>query len=706
MNMLDFAPLAIVFPLIGAIILGFFGAKLQRRAVSYLAPSAIGLSFIVSLFTLYAFGLEKSSSGITNYTSTLFTWIKAGDFHVDWAFLIDPLSITMMLVVTGVSFLIHVYSVGYMAHDKDYARFFCYLNLFVGSMLILVLGSSLPVMFIGWEGVGLCSYLLIGFWYERNSANIAGMKAFVVNRIGDFGVLVAMFLLVTYGNLNSLGFIEINEMAARMMHAAGNTPFLVAVCLFLFLGAAGKSAQIPLYVWLPDAMEGPTPVSALIHAATMVTSGVYMLARLNVLFASAPSAMLVVAVIGCATAFFAATIALSQVDIKRVLAYSTVSQLGYMFLACGVGAFWVGIFHLMTHAFFKALLFLGAGSVIHGMHEDQDIRNMGGLAKKMPATYWTFLIATLAIAGVPLLSGFFSKDEILAFTYWFGVENQTGKSLYFVALLTAGMTAFYMFRLLIRTFLGKPQSEKASHAHESPRVMTVPLTVLAVLSIIGGYIALPHVISEPLHYPNPFEKFIAPAAQTYESLPEEWTAPIVPARIELIETGDFPGGAHGAALESEIIPHATPLAHGEDHGEAHHPANISWLLIFASVLIAAFGIYAAFLYYRDLNWDKMPGLRRAFERAKGLQYLSLNKWFVDELYQYAIVEPGRILANVCWVFDRVVVDGIVNGTAGIFGFMGSSVRKLQTGAVRIYALGIFAGAVSIILIVIISRMVL
>lgn len=705
MNMLDFAPLAILFPLIGAIVLGFFGAKMPRKTISYLAPGMIGLSFIVSLFTLYAFGLEKSGSGAVNHVVHLFTWIKAGDFYVDWAFLIDPLSITMMLVVTGVSFLIHVYSVGYMAHDKDYARFFCYLNLFVGAMLILVLGSSLPVMFIGWEGVGLCSYLLIGFWYEKKSANLAGMKAFVVNRIGDFGVLVAMFLLVTYGNLNSLGFLEINEMAGRLSHTASNSPFLVAVCLFLFLGAAGKSAQIPLYVWLPDAMEGPTPVSALIHAATMVTSGVYMLARLNVLFASTPSAMLVVAVIGCATAFFAATIALSQVDIKRVLAYSTVSQLGYMFLACGVGAFWVGIFHLMTHAFFKALLFLGAGSVIHGMHEDQDIRNMGGLAKKMPATYWTFLIATLAIAGVPFLSGFFSKDEILAFTYWFGIENQTGKSLYFVALLTAGMTAFYMFRLLIRTFLGKPQSDKASHAHESPKVMTVPLIILAVLSVIGGYVALPHVISEPLHYPNPLEKFLAPVAQTYEELPEEWTPSVVPARIELIESGEFPGGEHGIALESEVFPQAS-LAHDDGHDDKHHPADISWLLILASILIAALGIYAAFLYYRDLNWDKMPGMRRAFDRAKGLQFLSLNKWFIDELYQYLIVEPGKILANICWIFDRVVVDGIINGTAGLFGFMGSSMRRLQTGVVRIYALSIFLGAVSLVLLIILSRMVL
>jgi len=697
MNLLDLVGLAIAFPLLGTLILGLFGRFMPRIAVSIIAPATVGLSFIIGLITLFVYRTDSALIGGQPYVSYLFTWIQSGDFTANFSLLIDPLSITMMLIVTGVSFIIHVYSIGYMAHDKDHARFFAYLNLFVGAMLILVLASSLPVMFIGWEGVGLCSYLLIGFWYEKASANIAGMKAFVVNRIGDFGVLIAMFMLFASENFVSLEFLDINGAARIFGETNYNSPFIIAVCLFLFLGATGKSAQIPLYIWLPDAMEGPTPVSALIHAATMVTAGVYMLARLNVLFSIAPTAMLVVAVIGCATAFFAATIALSQVDIKRVLAYSTVSQLGYMFLACGVGAFWVGIFHLMTHAFFKALLFLGAGSVIHGMSDDKDIRNMGGLAKRMPVTYWTFLVAALAIAGVPFFSGFFSKDEILASTFWFGAEFPSGKILYVIALITAFMTAFYMFRLVIRTFLGKPVTEKAKKAHESPRVMTIPLIILAVLAFVGGYVALPHVISGPLGYSNPLEQFLKPAAQTYQISEHPVGEAYDVASAEYVET------IEGVSVEGEDVIHEA-AGHGED--EAHHPADISWYLILASIVFAGLGIWGAYLYFRMTDWAKLPALSRLIRRLQIVNDWSLKKWFVDELYQYTIVEPGKVLAQISLIFDQVVVDGIVNGTAGLFAFVGDRIRRFQTGIVREYALGILLGAVSVVIIVFITRMVL
>ncbi|MEP0813979.1 MAG: NADH-quinone oxidoreductase subunit L [bacterium] len=698
MELLNIIGLAVLFPLLGALINGFFGHKMAKPAVYATACGSVLLSFLVGLASLFIF---NTASGIVDdrFVSTLFTWAAAGDLKIDFAFLVDPLSLVMVLIVAGVSFLIHVYSIGYMAHDRDFARFFTYLNLFVGMMLILVLGASLPIMFIGWEGVGLCSYLLIGFWYHKASANIAGMKAFVVNRIGDFGVLVAMFLLFANDRIATLDFAALSRAIQIYAQTNFNDIFLIAVALFLFLGVTGKSAQIPLYVWLPDAMEGPTPVSALIHAATMVTSGVYLLARMNVLFFSAPTAMLVVAIVGCLTAFVAATIAFSQVDIKRVLAYSTVSQLGYMVLACGVGAFWVGIFHLMTHAFFKALLFLGSGSVIHGMSEEQDIRQMGGLAKKMPTTYWTFLIASMAIAGVPFLSGFFSKDEILAMTYFSEGPVPIGKWLFAVALLTAFMTAFYMFRLVIRTFLGEPQSEKAKHAHESPRVMTVPLTILAVLSVIGGYIGLPAIIGEPLHVPNVLEHFLAPAAQTFEYSPDAIGESGIHAAAEIVETHSGAVESRGAAAGES---HATE---NEVHSGGHDPGT-AWLLLFASVAAGGLGIWFAFLYFRAIDWSKLPALRRGFERFGFIAYGSIRKWFVDEIYQYAIVEPGKILANIAWVFDMVVVDGIVNGTAGFFAFCGERIRSLQTGVVRAYAAALFIGTVGLLAIIIISRLVL
>ncbi|MCK4856758.1 MAG: NADH-quinone oxidoreductase subunit L, partial [candidate division Zixibacteria bacterium] len=476
-----------LFPLIGFITNGLLGRKMPKSLVSLTACGSVFLSFALSIYVfIQLLGLPARSR---IYEVTLFSWVPAGSFSADMGFLLDPLSAVMILVVSGVAFLIHVYSIGYMAHDPDYPRFFTYLNLFTGSMLLLVLADNFLLMFVGWEGVGLCSYLLIGFWYERKSASIAGDKAFIVNRIGDFGFLLAIMLL--FWNLGTVSFTEVFALAPQQLVFGGG--IITAITLLLFLGATGKSAQIPLYVWLPDAMEGPTPVSALIHAATMVTAGVYMVARCNVLYMMAPTSLLVVAIIGIVTAFVAATIGLFQNDIKRVLAYSTVSQLGYMFLACGVAAFGAGIFHLMTHAFFKALLFLGAGSVIHAVSDEQDMRKMGGLKARLPITYRTMLVATLAICGIPIFSGFFSKDEIL----WQSFSSPYGSPiLWVVGVLTAGLTAFYMFRLIYLTFFGKGRydAETAHHIHESPKSMTTPLVILAVLSLVGGFIGWPKVL--------------------------------------------------------------------------------------------------------------------------------------------------------------------------------------------------------------------
>jgi len=475
--MLDYVWLIVLFPLLGALINAFFGYRLGRRAVGAVATAAVAGSFAVAVGVLA--GLLSLPPEARSVDVTLFRWIAAGSFHVNVGFLIDPLSAVMLLVVTGVGTLIHIYANGYMGHDPDYARFFTYLNLFIVGMAFLVLAGNFLLLYLGWEAVGLCSYLLIGFWYQKKSAADAGKKAFIVNRVGDFGfALGIMLIFVTFG---SLGFREVFEAAPAKLQAGGAVA--TAITLLLFMGATGKSAQIPLYIWLPDAMEGPTPVSALIHAATMVTAGVYMVARTHALYALAPFSSAVVATVGAVTAFYAATIALVQTDIKRVLAYSTISQLGYMFLAVGVGAYAAGIFHLTTHAFFKALLFLGAGSVIHAMSGDQDMRHMGGLFKKLPVTGATFVVAWLAIAGVPPLSGFFSKDEILAAAlhagYWW---------LWLLGLVTAGLTAFYMSRAVFLTFFGESRvpHEAAHHVHESPASMTAPLVVLAVLAAVAG----------------------------------------------------------------------------------------------------------------------------------------------------------------------------------------------------------------------------
>ena len=476
----------VLFPLLGVLFNIFAGPRLGRKAVNFVAPGVVLLSF---LFSCAAF-LQLPPGGAL--VDTVYPWITSGTFHVDFALRVDPLAATMILVVTGVGFLIHVYSTGYMAHDEDVARYFAYLNLFTAAMLLLVLAENLPLLFVGWEGVGLCSYLLIGFWYTDDEKASAGKKAFIVNRIGDAGFLLGLFLLFWSLGEKGIWTLSVSEVQAHAAVLSVNT--VTAVCLLLFVGATGKSAQIPLYVWLPDAMAGPTPVSALIHAATMVTAGVYMIARLHFLYSLAPLALHVVAVVGAGTALFAATIALVQTDIKKVLAYSTVSQLGYMFLGLGVGAYTAGIFHLMTHAFFKALLFLGAGSVIHGMSGEQDIWKMGGIKDKMLITYGTFAVACLAIAGFPGLSGFFSKDLILEEAF---ASAHGSLLLWLVGTAGAGLTAFYMFRLLFVTFWGETRAshEGVHHIHESPTSMTWPLVVLAVLSGIGGYFPLLHFLS-------------------------------------------------------------------------------------------------------------------------------------------------------------------------------------------------------------------
>ncbi|HEY6930085.1 MAG TPA: NADH-quinone oxidoreductase subunit L, partial [Thermoanaerobaculia bacterium] len=475
-------------PLLGFLVCGLAGKKMGQSFVSAVGAGSVLLATVAAFTRLIPFAAGSREPVVEKLAS----WIAAGHFSVDLSFRLDPLSVLMTSFVTFVGFLIHVYSIGYMRHDETdagYARYFAYLNLFMFSMLTLVLAQNFLLLFVGWEGVGLCSYLLVGYYYDREYAAAAGKKAFVVNRIGDFGFLLGMFGI--FSLFGSLDFDEVFGLAAA--HPDRYAPLLTIVCLCLFVGAMGKSAQVPLYVWLPDAMAGPTPVSALIHAATMVTAGVYMVARCNVLFRLAPDAMGVVAVIGGVTAIFAALIGLAQNDIKKVLAYSTVSQLGYMFLACGVGAFVAGMFHVMTHAFFKACLFLGSGSVIHAMGGEQDMRKMGGLKSKLPTTYWTFLIATLAIAGIPPLAGFFSKDAILA-----GVFEDSRYVLFGIGLLTAGLTAFYMFRLVSLTFEGRFRgtSEQEHHLHESPPSMTVPLVVLAFFSIIAGLIGLPKVFGE------------------------------------------------------------------------------------------------------------------------------------------------------------------------------------------------------------------
>ncbi|GAB4227661.1 MAG: NADH-quinone oxidoreductase subunit L [Deltaproteobacteria bacterium] len=622
-----------------------------RKWVAFLAPAVVGASFVVALLCVLSLA-SRPAEGRT-FVQILFPWIQAGSLLVPAGFQLDPLSSVMALVVTGVGFLIHVYSVGYMSHERAFARYFVYLNLFMFAMLTLVLANNYLLMFVGWEGVGLCSYLLIGFWYEKQSASDAGKKAFIANRIGDFGVLVAMFLL--FWTFGSLTYTDIFAKVPALRDAGVLTTGLAtAITLLLFLGATGKSAQIPLYVWLPDAMEGPTPVSALIHAATMVTAGVYMVARSSALFLLAPDTMMVVAVIGAATAIFSATIGICQTDIKRVLAYSTVSQLGYMFLACGVGAFTAGIFHLMTHAFFKALLFLGSGSVIHALSGEQDMRKMGGLKKYVPVTFFTMFAATLAIAGIPGLSGFFSKDEIL----WQSFSSVHGSPvLWVVATAAAGITAFYMFRLVFLTFFGDsrmdPEVEK--HAHESPWTMTVPLTILALLSVAGGWIGIPAVLGGG----NPFEHWLAPVFRPVAS--------------------GVPGAAAEAARAAE--------------GAAHHSASLEIGLMALSVAVALCGIALAYFLYR-VRAEKPEEIARKWPTLYDAVY---HKYYIDEFYEWAVIRRIVNVSTAMWqMFDVLFIDGIVNGAAGLVRAAGERVRRFQGGVVGGYAFSLLAGAVLLV----------
>ncbi len=628
--------LLIFFPLAGAVLNGFLGKKLGDKFVSWVGCGAIGLSFLLSC--IFLFRKITDAPGLYGYTQKLFVWIVAGEFGLQAGLLLDNLSAVMITIVTGVGFMIHIYSVGYMAKDAGYYRYFAYINLFISSMLILVLADSFLLMFVGWEGVGLCSYLLIGFWYEDKKNSDAGKKAFIVNRIGDFGFLIGMFLI--FGKFGSLDFKSVFEKAISL---GEGDPTLTAITLLLFVGAVGKSAQFPLYVWLPDAMQGPTPVSSLIHAATMVTAGVYMIARCFLLYLLAPTTMTIVAGVGIVTAIYTATIAMVQTDIKRVLAYSTISQLGYMFLAVGVGAFSAGIFHLMTHAFFKGLLFLGAGSVIHGLSGEQDLRYMGGLKKYMPATFWTFLIAVLAISGVPLFSGFFSKDEIL----W-NAFSSGNVIFWLIGVVTAGLTSFYMFRLFYLTFLGDSRFKpgKEQHIHESPRVMTFPLIILGFFSLIGGYIGVPHALGGI----NRFDRFLEP----------------------VFRYGQFVG---------------------KGKTEVEHSASLEYILMFISVLAVVIGWHIVHQMY--LKKTDLPS--KVVEMFSSTHKLLINKYYVDEIYNALIVNPFVKISDIFWKkFDVKIVDGIVNGVANIILSLGERLRKVQTGYIQEYALSLILGAALII----------
>ena len=619
-----------LLPLLGAFINIF--CNRNPRVSGMIACAMVAVSFLLVLGVF--FQLIGMPEGDRSVDVVVYSWITAGTFSVDVAFLIDPLSTVMMLVVTGVGLLIHVYSIGYMGKDTCCVRYFSYLNLFMFAMLILVMGNNFLLLFVGWEGVGLCSYLLIGFWCERQSAANAGMKAFVVNRIGDFAFIIGLLLVFLYAG--SLTYADVFATDPAVL-----APVITAITLLLFIGAMGKSAQVPLHVWLPDAMEGPTPVSALIHAATMVTAGVYMVARCHALFAQSVTAMTVVAVIGAVTALFAAYIALTQCDIKRVLAYSTISQLGYMFLACGVGYFTAGIFHLVTHAFFKALLFTGAGSVIHALEhalekgrDPQDLRNMGGLSSLMPVTYKSMLLATLAIAGIAPFAGFFSKDLILLGAF------VNAPVLWVVGLVTAVMTAFYMFRLLFMTFGGKTRlnARETERVHESSRVMTIPLVILAILSTAGGFIGIPHVFAAGM---DRFGGFLAPV---FSGLPE---APVPSSSVELA-------------------------------------------LMVLTLLLAAAGIWGAYAVYIRGN--------TVFDRLvpRALYTLSLRKFYVDETYDTLIVGPLRKIAWGFWrIVDNVVIDGGLTLAALTVRGLGNVIRYTQTGVVQNYALIMVIGALAV-----------
>ncbi len=638
--------IAVFLPLLGFVVNGLIGRKLKEPFAGIIGSATVGISFAIACSIFVA--LLNSTAGERSHTVELFKWIAAGSIHVSVAYQLDQLSILMMLIVTGVGFLIHIYSIGYMHGDPGFWRFFAYLNLFIFAMLNLIMADNFLLLFLGWEGVGLCSYLLIGFWYDRKfekgTTGDAAKKAFIVNRIGDFGFLIGMFLI--FEMFGTLTFKDVFAQAATMQVG---TTIMMWTTLALFLGATGKSAQIPLFVWLPDAMAGPTPVSALIHAATMVTAGIYMVARCSVLFALAPATMMIVAIVGACTALVAASIGLVQNDIKKVLAYSTVSQLGYMFLALGVGAFAAGLF--MTHAFFKALLFLGSGSVIHAMHHEQDIQKMGGLKKYMPVTFWTFLMGMIAISGIIPFSGFFSKDEIL----W-KVFSSGNYILWGVGLIGAALTAFYMTRLTTLTFGGEERfSAKGGsasggdhhhlHPHESPKTMTVPLIVLAVLSVIGGFIGVPYSLGGSNHI-------------------EHWLDPIF----------------ESANSKMRLVPHDV--------------APVEYVLMAVSVGIALAGIWLAYTWYTQKK--EVP--ERLAVNNPAAYNLLLNKYKVDELYDTVFVTPIQKSSDLfLWkIFDVKIVDGIVNGLPKLIGMFSGVARKVQTGIAQSYVFVFLIGVVAIV----------
>jgi NADH-quinone oxidoreductase subunit L len=614
------------FPALSSLLLVLFGRKLPRKYIAFQASLAVFFSLLLSFLSfLSLLGSGPEGHGLIK---NLFAWIHSGSFKIDLSLQFDQLTAVMCLVVSGVSFLIHVYSAGYMSEDKSFARFFAYMNLFTFSMLVLVMASNLVVMFVGWEGVGLCSYLLIGFWFEKPSAAKAGNKAFIVNRIGDAGFMLGIFFILLH--IGSAEFAAVNHAVEAGEFTQG---LATLIALLLFVGAIGKSAQIPLYVWLPDAMEGPTPVSALIHAATMVTAGVYMVARMNLLYSFSPAALQVVAIVGALTAIYAASMALTQNDIKRVLAYSTISQLGYMFIGLGVGAYSAAVFHLYTHAFFKSLLFLGAGSVMHALSGELDIRKMGGLRKYLPLTYPTFLIAAIAIAGVPFFSGFFSKDAILTSAFANGQYL-----IWALGLMGAVMTSFYMFRLVFLTFFGKErlEPEAKAHLHESPKLMTIPLAILAFFSIVAGYVGLPVVLGKDV---NLFDRFLEP------------------------------------------VIHA--------HHEAHLSLSSEWMLILASVVVALFGIFIAYVFY--LKKPDIP--HNLVARFPWLYKLLYNKYYMDEIYNAAFVNSMIKGSELVYKnFDLKVIDGALNGSAKSMNFFGKLLSYLQTGLIKDYALVFLLGA--------------
>jgi NADH-quinone oxidoreductase subunit L len=647
-----------LFPFVGFLVNATLGRRLPKVVSGGVACLAMIAAFVVSVMSvLQLAGMQAADRAITEL---VYTWIASGDLKIDVTFRVDTLSALMILVVTGIGSLIHIYSTAYMHEESDseYARYFSYLNLFAAFMLVLVLGANFPLMFVGWEGVGLCSYLLIGFWFKKTSANDAGKKAFIVNRIGDYAFILGMLAL-----FKSFGTLDFQEIASAVAAMPPETTFgaLSITTLLLFIGATGKSAQIPLYTWLPDAMEGPTPVSALIHAATMVTAGVYMIGRNAVLFEHAPQTLMIVAVIGALTALMAGTIGLVQNDIKRVLAYSTVSQLGYMFLAMGVGAFGAGIFHLYTHAFFKALLFLGSGAVIHALHGEQDIRNMGGLKKELPITYWTFFIGAFAIAGLPPLAGFFSKDEILFETF---VEGH--RILWVIGALTALLTATYMFRLVYLTFYGERRGHaqdhghhgEHAHLHDAPPAMALALIVLAIGSVAAGWIGIPHAVGGH----NELGAWLEPAFEAHG-----------------------PANAAREAAPADAVPEQTAV-------EAHRDLELTLMVV--STLIAAAGIFFA----RHVWLKKRSIAENAAREFPAVHRLLLNKYYVDEIYDATIVQPIRVASQEgLWRgFDVKIIDGAVNGTAAIVNGSATWLRRLQTGSVKTYAGSLFVGVVIIL----------